>query len=78
VLVIIDAPDFTHAIAKRVRRRAPDIPIVNYVSPTVWAWRPWRARKMRAYVDHVLAIKPFEPEAICGSGDRPAPMWGTR
>jgi lipid-A-disaccharide synthase len=63
VLVIIDAPDFTHAIAKRVRRRAPDIPIVNYVSPTVWAWRPWRARKMRAYVDHVLAIKPFEPEA---------------
>jgi lipid-A-disaccharide synthase len=63
LLVIIDAPDFTHAVAKRVRRRAPDIPIVNYVSPTVWAWRPWRARKMRAYVDHVLAIKPFEPDA---------------
>jgi lipid-A-disaccharide synthase len=62
-LVIIDAPDFTHAVAKRVRRRAPDIPIVNYVSPTVWAWRPGRARKMRVYVDHVLAIKPFEPDA---------------
>jgi lipid-A-disaccharide synthase len=63
-LVIIDAPDFTHAVAKRVRRKLPDLPIVNYVSPTVWAWRPWRARKMRPYVDHILAIKPFEPEAL--------------
>lgn len=62
-LVIIDAPDFTHAVARRVRRRAPEIPIVNYVSPTIWAWRPGRARKMRAYVDHVLAVKPFEPAA---------------
>ncbi|HEX8165793.1 MAG TPA: lipid-A-disaccharide synthase [Beijerinckiaceae bacterium] len=64
VLVIIDAPDFTHAVAKRVRRKLPDLPIVNYVSPTVWAWRPWRARRMRPYVDHILAIKPFEPEAL--------------
>lgn len=62
-LVIIDSPDFTHAVAARVRRREPDIPIVNYVSPSVWAWRPGRARKMRAYVDHVLALKPFEPAA---------------
>src|SRR3712207_4850707 len=63
-LVIIDAPDFTHAVAKRVRKKLPDLPIVNYVSPTVWAWRPWRARRMRPYVDHILAIKPFEPEAL--------------
>ena len=62
-LVIIDSPDFTHAVAARVRRRRPDLPIINYVSPSVWAWRPGRARKMRAYVDHVLALKPFEPEA---------------
>ena len=41
----------------------PAIPIVNYVSPTVWAWRPGRARAMRKYVDHVLALLPFEPEA---------------
>ena len=40
------------------------IPIVDYVSPSVWAWRPGRARAMRAYVDHVLALLPFEPEAI--------------
>jgi lipid-A-disaccharide synthase len=60
-LVIIDSPDFTHRVARRVRRRAPAIPILDYVSPTVWAWRPWRARAMRAYVDCVLAILPFEP-----------------
>lgn len=68
VLIIIDAPDFTHVVARRVRRKLPDLPIINYVSPTVWAWRPWRARKMRPYVDHILAIKPFEPEALLRLG----------
>ncbi len=63
VLVIIDSPDFTHRVARRVRKKAPSIPIVNYVSPSVWAWRPGRARSMRRYVDHVLALLPFEPEA---------------
>ncbi|XSG82448.1 MAG: lipid-A-disaccharide synthase [Methyloligella sp. ZOD6] len=62
VLVILDSPEFTHQVAKRVRKRAPHIPIIDYVSPTVWAWRPGRAKKMRRYVDHVLAILPFEPE----------------
>ncbi len=61
-LVIIDSPEFTQAVAKRVRRRAPEIPIVNYVSPTVWAWRPGRAKRMRRYIDRVLAILPFETE----------------
>jgi lipid-A-disaccharide synthase len=62
ILVIIDSPDFTHRVAKRVRARDPAIPIIDYVSPSVWAWRPGRARAMRAYVDHVLALLPFEPE----------------
>lgn len=62
VLVIIDSPDFTHRVARRVRARDPAIPIVDYVSPSVWAWRPGRARAMTAYVDHVLALLPFEPE----------------
>ncbi|MBV9079012.1 MAG: lipid-A-disaccharide synthase, partial [Methylobacteriaceae bacterium] len=47
VLVIIDSPDFTHRVALRVRRRLPDLPIVNYVSPSVWAWRPGRATRLR-------------------------------
>ena len=62
ILVIIDSPDFTHRVARRVRARDPSIPIVDYVSPSVWAWRPGRARAMRAYIDHVLALLPFEPE----------------
>ncbi|CCE05344.1 Lipid-A-disaccharide synthase [Bradyrhizobium sp. STM 3843] len=62
ILVIIDSPDFTQRVARRVRARNAAIPIVNYVAPTVWAWRPGRARAMRAYVDHVLALLPFEPE----------------
>jgi lipid-A-disaccharide synthase len=63
ILVIIDSPDFTHRVARRVRARDPAIPIIDYVSPSVWAWRPGRARAMCAYVDHVLALLPFEPEA---------------
>ena len=61
MLVIIDSPDFTHRVARRVRAAAPHIPIVDYVSPTVWAWRPGRARAMKPYIDHVLALLPFEP-----------------
>src|SRR3954453_13843868 len=63
MLVIIDSPDFTHRVARRVRARAPSVPIVDYVAPTVWAWRPGRARAMRRYIDPVLALLPFEPEA---------------
>jgi lipid-A-disaccharide synthase len=63
ILVIIDSPDFTHRVARRVRARDASIPIVDYVSPSVWAWRPGRARAMLRYVDHVLALLPFEPEA---------------
>jgi len=62
ILVIIDSPDFTHRVARRVRARDAAIPIIDYVSPSVWAWRPGRARAMRAYVDHVLALLPFEPD----------------
>lgn len=62
VLVTIDSPDFTLRVAKRVRARDPAIPIVDYVSPTVWAWRPGRARAISRYVDRLLALLPFEPE----------------
>lgn len=62
-VVIIDSPEFTHPIAKRIRRRHPEIPIIDYVSPSVWAWRPGRARKMKPYVDLVLGLLPFEPDA---------------
>jgi lipid-A-disaccharide synthase len=76
VLVIIDSPDFTHRVARRVRQRAPEIPIVDYVSPSVWAWRPGRARRMRAYVDQVLAILPFEPGVLERLGGPPCTYVG--
>ncbi len=63
ILVVIDSPDFTHRVAKRFRAIRRDTPIIDYVSPTVWAWRPGRAKKMKAYIDQVLAILPFEPAA---------------
>lgn len=64
VLVIIDSPDFTHRVAKKVRTAIPDLPVINYVCPSVWAWKEERAPKMRAYVDHVLAVLPFEPDVM--------------
>ena len=76
VLVIIDSPDFTHRVAKRVRKAAPSLPIVDYVSPTVWAWRPGRARAMSRYVNHVLALLPFEPEAHRTLGGPPCTYVG--
>jgi lipid-A-disaccharide synthase len=75
-LVIIDSPEFTHPIARRVRKRRPEVPIIDYVSPSVWAWRPGRAARMRAYVDHVLALLPFEPDAHQRLGGPPCTYVG--
>jgi lipid-A-disaccharide synthase len=76
ILIIIDSPDFTHRVARRVRRQRPGLPIVDYVSPTVWAWRPGRARAMRRYVDHVLALLPFEPGTYSDLGGPPCTYVG--
>jgi lipid-A-disaccharide synthase len=75
-LVIIDSPEFTHRVAKRVRALAPSIPIVDYVSPSVWAWRPWRAKSMRRYVDQILALLPFEPAVHARLGGPPCTFVG--
>lgn len=75
-VIIIDSPDFTHRVAARIRKARPEIPVIDYVSPSVWAWRPGRARKMAAYVDHLLAILPFEPEAHRRLGGPPCSYVG--
>ncbi len=64
VLVLIDSPEFSYRVAKRVRKKNPNIKIVKYVAPSVWAWRPGRAAKISGYVDHILAILPFEPAIL--------------
>ena len=63
-LIIVDSPDFSQRVAARVRKALPDLPIVNYVCPSVWAWRPGRAKAMSAYIDHVLCLLPFEPAEL--------------
>lgn len=75
-LVVIDSPTFSHRVAKRVRARLPEIPIVNYIPPTVWAWREGRAAKMRAYVDHAICALPFEPAVMQRLGGPPATYVG--
>ena len=76
VLVIIDSPDFTQRVARRVRARDPSIPIVDYVSPTVWAWRPGRAKAIARYVDSLLALLPFEPDVHKRLGGPPCTYVG--
>src|SRR5262245_48555792 len=68
ITVTIDSPDFTHRVAKAIRRLAPDLKLVSYVAPQVWASRPDRAKKMAMYFDHVLCLLPFEPQFFAEAG----------
>lgn len=64
VVLLIDSPEFAFRVAKQVRTQNPHIPIIKYVCPSVWAWRPGRAKKLRHTLDHILAILPFEPAVM--------------
>ena len=75
VLITIDSPDFCLRVAKIVKTEevegltfGHDIPTVHYVAPSVWAWRPKRAAKMAQWIDHVLALLPFEPPYMEAAG----------
>lgn len=75
VLITIDNPEFCLRVARIVKEEevegqtfGHDIPIVHYVAPSVWAWRPERAAKMARWVDHVLALLPFEPPYMQAAG----------
>lgn len=67
LLITIDSPDFSFRVAKRVKA-ASTIRTVHYVAPTVWAWRPGRAVKIARFVDHLLALFPFEPPLFTQHG----------
>lgn len=77
-LVTIDSPDFGLRVDKKVRAADPAIPIVHYVCPSVWAWRPGRAAAMRPHVDHVLCLLPFEPGELRRLGGPPGTFVGHR
>ena len=67
VLITIDAPDFSLRVAKLVKKSS-STRTVHYVAPSVWAWRPGRAKKMARVIDHVLALLPFEPKFMQAAG----------
>jgi lipid-A-disaccharide synthase len=60
-VVLIDSPDFTHRIARRLKRLDPSLRTIDYVAPQVWASRSYRARAMARNFDLALALLPFEP-----------------
>jgi lipid-A-disaccharide synthase len=60
LVVLIDSPDFTHRVARRIKRRDPSLRTANYAPPQVWGSRPGRARRMARYMDAVLTLLPFE------------------
>jgi lipid-A-disaccharide synthase len=61
VVVTIDSPSFSLEVAERLRRRLPGVKLVHYAAPQVWAWKAWRAKAMAGYLDHLMALLPFEP-----------------
>jgi lipid-A-disaccharide synthase len=75
-VVLIDSFGFSFRVARLVRTRAPEIPIIKYVAPQVWVWRQGRAKAMRPYFDHTLALFPFEPEVHRDLGGPPCTYVG--
>lgn len=66
IFVGVDAPDFNLDLARDLRQAG--IPTVQFVCPSIWAWRPERVEKIRQSVDHVLCLFPFEPELLAQHG----------
>ena len=70
VVVTIDSPDFMKRVVRRIRKRLPDTRFVNYVAPSVWVWRPRRAREIARLYDLQLTLLPFEPPWFEAAGTR--------
>ena len=70
ILLTIDAPEFCFRVAKKVKLLNKNIAVAHYVAPTVWAWRPNRAKKISSFVDQILALFPFEPRYFHDVGVR--------
>ena len=68
LIITIDSPDFSLRVAKAIKKKWPDVKTVHYVAPSVWAWRGYRAKKMGKFIDHILALLPFEPQYMKAAG----------
>jgi lipid-A-disaccharide synthase len=67
-LVLIDYPGFNLRLAREAHRRFPNLKIIDYISPQVWAWNRGRIPKMARYLDLMLCIFPFEKPLYEESG----------
>ena len=68
LIITIDSPDFSLRIAKKIKNNWSKAKTVHYVAPSIWAWRSYRGKKMVKYIDHVLAVLPFEPQYMAKVG----------
>lgn len=68
IVVLVDYQEFSTLLAKRLRKEGYPGPIILCVAPSVWAWRPGRAPKLKGVFDEILALFPFEPEVMARLG----------
>jgi lipid-A-disaccharide synthase len=64
IVVLVDAQEFSRLVARQVRAAGVRLPVLLYVAPAVWAWKPERAAGLRPLFDEVLAVLPFEPRVM--------------
>lgn len=72
VAVLVDAQVFSALVARQVRAARVRLPLLLYVAPAVWAWKPERAAKLKPLFDEVLAVLPFEPKVLAELGGPPS------
>ena len=63
-LITIDSPEFSFSVSRKVKKYVPNLKIIHYVAPSLWAWRPKRGYKIAKFIDHILALFPFEPKIM--------------
>ncbi|MDR1521091.1 MAG: lipid-A-disaccharide synthase [Planctomycetota bacterium] len=61
-LVLVDAPSFHLRLARKVHARWPELPIIYYIAPKLWAWKEWRIKNLRRDISRTLCIFPFETD----------------
>ncbi|AKJ68207.1 lipid-A-disaccharide synthase [Pandoraea thiooxydans] len=66
IFIGIDAPDFNFSVEETLR--SAGVPVAHFVSPSIWAWRGGKIKKIRRAVDHMLCLFPFEPEIYHRAG----------
>ncbi len=62
VLILIDYPSFNLRIAEFCKKEMPGTPVYYYISPKIWAWKEWRIKSIKKYIDKMYTILPFETE----------------